>query len=335
VSDVCVVLCSYRGAAHLAEQLDSIAAQTRAPASVLVHDDASCDATLAIARAHPLGATVRAHPDNVGVVANVERALRDALAEGRDYIALADQDDVWHPERLARGRDRMRQLERRHGAGTPLLVHSDLAMVDAQRRPLAPSFLAWRGYARGEQATLATLLGQSGVMGNTCLCNRALLQLALPFPPELHVHDWWLGVLAELHGARACLEEPLVDYRIHAGNVSNALHRLDGGAGPGSWNRLLHRDFRLPFKEDTRLAAVRSLLDAARPAVPAPARRTIEAFIAYLEFGGSRPRQVRRLLVHGFLRSGWRHRLRVVLAVLTSARYPRGPVRGEPGPTDG
>jgi len=322
VKALTVVLCSFNGATHLSEQLDSIAAQTHVPERVLIHDDASSDDTVAIALGHRLGATVRAHRGNVGVVGNVERALGDALSVGAHHIALADQDDVWHPTRLARGLAMLTALERRHGVDTPLLVHSDLAMVDARGEPLAPSFLRWRGYARGERATLATLLGQSGVMGNTCLFNRALLKLSLPFPPGLHVHDWWLGVLAQLHGQRGYIDEALVDYRIHSSNASNAVDRLDGGAGPTSLSRLYRRDFRLPFKEDTRLPAVRSLLQEERGTLSPTARHTIEAFVGYLQGKGSRSRRLRTLLQHGFLKPSPGHRLRVAAALLLSARYP-------------
>ena len=317
-----VVLCTFDGAAHLREQLDSIGAQS-VPAALFVHDDASRDSSARIARAHPAVTETVAHRVNVGFVANFERALRDWLERDLEHVALADQDDLWRPDRLERGLEAMRALEAAHGADSPLLVHSDLEMVDASGRPLAPSFMRWRGYAVGSERSLATALGQCGVMGNTCLANRVLVELALPFPPRLHVHDWWLGLVAELYGARAYVDAPLVRYRIHANNASNAADALDGGAGPPTLRRVLARDFRLPFKEDGRLGTLDALAagDGHRPVPEGEARRTLDAFRRYLRFEGDRLRLLGTLLGGGFLKPSAAHRLRVAGAVLATARY--------------
>ena len=328
---VAVVLCSWRGTVHLAEQLDSLAGQS-VPHRLFVHDDASGDGTAALARAHPAVERVIEHSGNVGHVANFERALADALAHDVEHVAFADQDDLWHPERLARGLAAMADLERRHGRATPALVHSDLEMIDAAGEPLAPSFLDWRGYAIDDTRSLERMLGPCGVMGNTCLINRALGELALPFPPALHVHDWWLGVLAELYGARRLLREPLVRYRIHEANASNSTQRLDGGAGRASLARALARDFRLPFREDTRVGPIESLLagDGHRPPLDARARATLEGYRRYLRGEGSRWSRARWLLGGERLGRGRRRRLRAGCATLLSARYGRGR-----GPRDG
>ena len=321
-----VALCSWNGARHLRAQLDSIGAQS-APHALFVHDDASDDASVEILRAHPAVSTVAAHAVNVGFVGNFGRALQGCLDAGCEHVALADQDDLWRPDRLARSLEAMRALERNHGAGTPLLVHSDLSMIDAAGRPAAPSFIAWRGYAVADSPSLATVLGQCGVMGNTCLANRALVELALPFPTALHVHDWWLGLVAELYGARAYVDEPLVGYRIHSGNASNSTGGLDGGAGPMTLRRLLARDFRLPFKEDTRLEVLDALVggDGHRPVPEGEARRTLDAFRRYLRFEGGRPGLLALLLRGGYLKPSTGHRLRVAGALLATARYGTSP----------
>ena len=321
-----MALCSWNGERHLGAQLDSIGAQS-VPHALFVHDDASSDGSVAIARAHPAVDETIAHARNVGFVANFERALRGCLDAGCERVALADQDDLWRPDRLERSLASMRTLEARHGTDVPLLVHSDLSMIDAGGRPVAPSFVAWRGYAVGDGPALATVLGQCGVMGNTCLANRALVELALPFPPDLHVHDWWLGLVAELYGARAYVDAPLVAYRIHADNASNSADNLDGGAGRPTLARLLARDFRLPFKEDARLAVLDALVagDGHRPVPDGRAREVLDAFRAYLRFEGGRLALLAGLLGGGYLKPSPGHRLRVAGALLATARYRAPP----------
>ena len=320
-----VIVCTWRGTAHLRAQLDSIAAQS-APCTVEVHDDASGDGTAALARAHPAVDTVVEHADNVGHVGNFGRALAHALRRpGCTHVAFADQDDVWRPARLAHGLATMHALERHHAPDTPLLVHSDLAMIDAAGEPLAPSFLRWRRYAVDGTRDVPRMLGQCGVMGNTCLVNRALAELALPFPSALHVHDWWLGLLAELHGVRAFLDEPLVEYRIHAANASNSIDSI-GVARRSTFGRLLAREFRLPFRGDTRLAVLDALAEGRdpRPMPSAEDARAIGRFRRVLRDEGPRAVRAWHLARGGYVHPGRRYRLRVAAEVLLGARYGGG-----------
>jgi hypothetical protein len=61
------------------------------------------------------------------------------------------------------------------------------------------------------------------VTGCTCLFKRQLLDLALPFPEKLYIHDKWLGVLAFSNGGLTYLKEPLIDYRQHIQNNIGAV----------------------------------------------------------------------------------------------------------------
>src|ERR671927_271278 len=98
-----VAMCTYNGARFVREQLASIAAQTRPPDELVVCDDCSTDATLEcireFARTAPFPVRVVENEKNAGSTKNFERAVE--LCEG-DFIALADQDDVWLPEKLQR-----------------------------------------------------------------------------------------------------------------------------------------------------------------------------------------------------------------------------------------
>lgn len=323
---VAVVLCSFCGEAHIEQQLDSLAAQTW-PIDVFVHDDASDDDTLTLAKAHRVDAHIHEHHINGGYVANFARGLQAALSSGADYIALCDQDDIWAPDRIEAGMRELLTVEDQQGQDHPILVHSDLTVIDHRGVEIAPSYFQWRGYDPGHSPNLGHILGVNGVMGNTCLINRALADLALPFPAELHVHDWWLGVLAELYGTRRLTDRPTVAYRLHANNASNPA----GSVAPSafrilqrlSMSRLLARDFKLPFKEDTRERVLSVLLagDAHRPAPDAESRAIIEAFVTYLRLSLPRWKLLLILRQYRFLKRGLRHRLRVTAALLSTGRY--------------
>ena len=327
---VAIVLCTYNGEQHIREQLDSLVNQTW-PIVVLVFDDASSDSTLTYLDAYKgkLDLRVTSNTNNLGYVANFESGIEQALSEGFDYIALCDQDDKWHPERIAKGMRLMLNKEKQQSAQSAVLAHSDLRMIDQNGDCIHPSFFQYRHYEINQARNLATVLGQNGVMGNTVLINRALAELSLPFPKQLHVHDYWLAVLAELHGIRLLVNDQMVDYRIHQANASNSDNSIKFGIRRAldkkSWRGFINRDYRLPFKEDERLNVVNTLLDP--PAhIPAPdeqQKQLLIVFKSYLTFGASRWSILQSMMRAGFFRKGLAHKLRLSFSTLFTRRYER------------
>lgn len=325
-TNVAVVLCSYEGERFIGAQLDSIAQQSH-PVSLYVYDDASSDGTAALTRAHAAGATVVVRDSNEGFLRNFELGLRAALEAGHTHMALADQDDLWDEDRIERGLDALKAIEHKHGADFPALVHSDLRRIDVSGNLIDPSYFKARGYSVDNRRDLPRVLGQNGVMGNTVIMNRALASLALPFPEGLHMHDWWIAVLAELFGERHCLVSPTVSYRVHAGNLSNSIQsaRAHGilarlVAFPA---RLVSRDFRLPYKEDSRVEVVRQLLNGlpGLPALTTEQYSELVRFLAYLELVGSRWMLYQSSASAGFFPGSVWRRMRVAFALLFSRRY--------------
>jgi hypothetical protein len=123
----------------------------------------------------------------------------------------------------------MRRLEASSGRGAPLLVHSDLEVVDRELRQVQPSFLRYQGIGHEEVAPLQVLLVQNFVTGCTSLLNRALLELALPLPERCIMHDWWVAQCAAAAGVIGFVPEATVRYRQHGANQI--------GAG-GAWANL-------------------------------------------------------------------------------------------------
>lgn len=138
-----------------------------------------------------------------------------------DYIAFCDQDDVWHPDKLKLELAEMQRLEALH-PGTPILVHSDLEVVDAELNQLAPSFFDSQGLPRVHESILDQFV-MNNVTGCTMLINRAARELALPIPDEAIMHDWWIAAKVRYHGGIiGFVDRPLVKYRQHEGNVVGA-----------------------------------------------------------------------------------------------------------------
>jgi glycosyltransferase involved in cell wall biosynthesis len=216
-----VVLCTFNGARFLAAQWNSLLAQTRPPDEIVVRDDASTDATPALleslrqrAEAHAIRVQLSINPGNLGYVANFEAALRAATG---DVVCLCDQDDVWHPDKLA---TQVALFERRPEL---LLTCSDARRVDAAGADLGRSLFEVLRITRAELRAIHrgdgfdVLLRRSLATGATIAMRCELLTAALPFP-DGWVHDEWLAVVAAALGGFDCIEAPLIDYRQHAGN---------------------------------------------------------------------------------------------------------------------
>src|SRR4029077_8380451 len=98
-----IAMCTYNGARFLPEQLESIAAQTRLPDELVVCDDGSADESAEIVRNFgknaPFPVRLELNEKNLGATKNFEKAI--GLCQG-DLISLADQDDVWKPQKLSK-----------------------------------------------------------------------------------------------------------------------------------------------------------------------------------------------------------------------------------------
>jgi hypothetical protein len=164
---------------------------------------------------------------NLGPAASFGVLLSHALDSPARYVAIADQDDVWLPGKLAHELELLRDQEAAAGRATPILVHSDLAVVREDLSLLHRSFLEFQGIRHQFQAALPSLLVQNFVTGSTVVLNRALLEVAVPVPRVI-MHDWWLALCAAALGRVVYLPESTVLYRQHGSNAQGSQGRWAG-----------------------------------------------------------------------------------------------------------
>lgn len=220
------VLCTYCGERYIEEQLDSIASQTLSPSEIIVCDDRSDDNTLAYVREFAVknsGIAVRIHKNKkqLGPVKNFEQGLR--LATGK-YIAFSDQDDVWKPYKLEKSVARIKELENEYGENTPVLVHTDLEVVDEGLHQIAASLFHHQGiyHVQGRHAQINTLLAQNFATGCTEVMNQSLKRAMLPFPEHVIMHDYWAALVAACTGAIGYVGDQSIKYRQHGDNTVGA-----------------------------------------------------------------------------------------------------------------
>lgn len=221
-----VLLCTHNGSRFLAEQLESLRAQTRAAAMVLVHDWGSTDDTLDIverfAGLEPGDVQwyVKAHAGAPGACQSFLAALCDTIdrVSGFDFLLFCDQDDVWHPQKL----EAFAQAVLDGGAPAELL-YCDVAVVDEEGNELAPRYLGKGGaFGRPMDTSHRSTLLVSTVSGMSMAVSRHfLLQHRQAWEmPEWVMHDWAVSIVAHLASARVqFVARSLVHYRQHGANL--------------------------------------------------------------------------------------------------------------------
>lgn len=263
-----VLLATCNGEAYLPDLLASLACQTFRDWQLLVRDDGSLDQTLAVLRqwqgrfAYP----VMLLPDHepVGSTRSFSRLV---AASSAPYLLFCDQDDVWLPEKITLQYQTMQQLETVYGIQTPLLVHSDLCVVDHALHLQHASFWHYRDFDVYQPAQAYVL--DNVVTGCASLFNRAAAVLAFPVPRAAMQHDRWLALVCALRGHVEPLPGVLVKYRQHAtnqlGSRPGGIHALENRvrAWAAQADACLQRHGRELQLPDRRwLGAVAALADA-------------------------------------------------------------------------
>lgn len=221
-SPIEIVAPLYNGARYLDEFLSSIRAQTHSHWRLWLRDDGSTDATPEIARRAAAADRRIVLLDGGGRRLGPAAAFDWLLAripENAAYAMCADQDDVWLPGKITVTLDAMRAAER-DGAG-PVLVHTDLVVVDDRLRTIDASFWHYSG-VDPEPTTLRRVVVQNVATGATVMMNRELRALAGSVPPNAVYHDWWYACVAAAFGRIIPLRTATVLYRQHDANVVGA-----------------------------------------------------------------------------------------------------------------
>lgn len=188
-------------------QLDSIRAQTHANWMCVISDDCSSAPRLAEMREAIAGDprfVLCTAERRLGFYLNFERALTLTPREAR-FVALADQDDVWYPEKLETLVARL---------GDAKLVYSDARVIDRDGGVISDTYWVTR---RHNHDLIEALLVTNSVTGAASLFAREVLDYALPFPPAqfAHFHDHWVALVALALGRIEFVDRPLYDYVQH------------------------------------------------------------------------------------------------------------------------
>lgn len=211
---ISVCMATYNGSRYLKLQIQSILCQLSDSDELIISDDNSTDDTANIVNQYkdsrikfilnesPAG-EVRKHGR---VTNNFFNALKFAKGE---YIFLSDQDDIWVKNRISVCTSMLKNYD---------LVMCNCEIIDEYGVSLRRSL--WDSNPISKYFIINIV--KMPFHGCCIAFNSKVLNVAMPFPVKLISHDNWIGLLASKIGKIYFIEDPLVYYRRHSGNVSLA-----------------------------------------------------------------------------------------------------------------
>lgn len=219
-----VAMATYNGEKFLQEQLDSLATQTYLPHELVITDDGSTDRTLRIAEAFaqsaPFPVYIHRNPEKLGYGDNFLKAA--SLCTG-DWIAFCDQDDVWHPDKLAIVGKAAMQPQ------CMLVVHSG-ALTDKHLQPNGrrmPDIRRDHTVGRLQNRIWWTPSGFVSVFDASLIHDIPWHRRPRDYncPEECMKHDTWIYLLANVSGSITYISRALVSYRRHEDAVTGRYDR--------------------------------------------------------------------------------------------------------------
>lgn len=308
-----ILLPVWNGTPFLGDLIESLQSQTYGDWTLRVRDDGSTDETHAVLdRIACEDGRIRIEDsggERLGAMGSFARLLENG-AGAAQYTMFCDQDDYWFPRKIEQTLAVMRQAEAESGTDTPVLVHTDLTVTDANLNPIGTSFWSYSGL-RPKRTGLNQVLIQNPATGCTMMINRKLREAALPIATEAVMHDWWMALVASCFGRIVHIPEPTVLYRQHGSNDTGARRYSPIRGIPGVFTMAGFERLKADLRCTTRQAEafLRQYGDRMDPG----SRRLVSRYAEIMSCGPLRRRA--RLLELGTLKHGFARNLGLVLRV--------------------
>ena len=213
---ISVCIATFNGEEFIRDQVDSILKQIGDEDEIIISDDKSTDNTLNLLKSYN-DKRIKIHINEFksGVVSNFENALSNASG---DIIFLSDQDDVWESSKVKI------MLADLSSSDAVLTVSNCRIFENNLSNVIVDSFFKFNNTKAGFFSNLYS----NGFMGCCMAFKKSILNKALPFPTNLIMHDWWLGLIAFKCGKVIFNNSVLLNYRKHSNfsDTANGISRF-------------------------------------------------------------------------------------------------------------
>jgi len=225
---IAIIMGTYNGARYISEQIDSIMNNSCQEFILHVCDDGSTDDTLKIVddymHMYPNKIIIHKNQKNLNTINNM--ILWTQIIDS-EYYMFCDQDDVWDKKKIEKSYSFIRKIEKEN-MGKPVVIFTDAEVVDGKLEIIHKSFQKYESLSPYKLG-LEDLLMENKLLGCSVMFNKKtqiMLQVMKEIPHEIRMHDWWVGLIGAAFGKVAYLEDSLLKYRQHGGNVVGSMSVL-------------------------------------------------------------------------------------------------------------
>ena len=221
---IAILLATYMGENYIEEQLQSLLNQTYTNWIAYIHDDGSTDKTCEIIQSYAekyADKFVIVYGKSTGGARNNFFFLMSQVRA--PYFMFCDQDDIWLPNKIETTYHEMKKIEHKEQEQTPVLVFTELKVVDKHLNTIAEKMSDYQGLDC-KDVTLNHILAQNVVTGCTMMINSTLCDKMLQVKNKKHIimHDWWAALIAVTYGKIVYIDESTILYRQHGENSIGA-----------------------------------------------------------------------------------------------------------------
>lgn len=212
---VSVCMAVFNGEKYIREQLLSILSQIKPDDEIIISDDGSWDNTVRMIK-EMNDSRIKVYHNNYkrGIIGNFVNTLIHSSGE---YIFLADQDDVWLPDKYSIVIEYLNNFD---------LVHHDSIVTNENLETVYDSLYSILNNGRG----IIKNIKKSTYYGSHMAFKRKVLEKAIPFPETKEVgHDLWLGLVAEMTATVRFIPNKLILYRRHEKAYCNLFQKSSRG----------------------------------------------------------------------------------------------------------
>lgn len=303
-----ILLSTYNGEKYLKEQLDSIFSQSYKNFEIIARDDGSNDNTINILKSYNI--KILNTDKNLGAKLSFSTLLDYAVTNtDADYFMFCDQDDIWKSDKIEKTIAIIKELEKTN-SDLPLLIHTDLKVVDERLNLLNKSF--WKYEKRDPSInSINRLIIQSTVTGCTLMINRKLAEMSLPISENSIMHDWWISMVASSFGKIAYLNESTIFYRQHSSN--------DTGSKKFGLNLILGKTINFLFFDelykhlDRNIIQAKSFLNQYEYLLDADTKNMLRDFVSIKEKSFLEKRRI--FIKHNILKQGMIRNIGLLLKI--------------------
>nr|WP_277091195.1 glycosyltransferase [Acinetobacter gerneri] len=202
---ISVCMATYNGENYIKEQLISILNQLSETDEIIVSDDSSTDNTLKVVRSINDSRVKIFENCFRSVTKNFEFAISKAAG---DIIFLSDQDDIWHAQKVEKYMDQFNNNE----IG---LVIANLQLIDKFGDEVGGVF-----FDHGFHNSFLQNIIKNNFIGCSMAFRKEIVSKFIPFPNNIPMHDWWIGLVALKTSKVKYINKNLTYYRRHGNNVT-------------------------------------------------------------------------------------------------------------------